>query len=641
MGQKKKKKTPAAKQKTSAVANKKKGLQSRNQSFNRKKIFWIPLAVVFSLGFLVYANTFNHGYVLDDDTVIRENWMVKKGTDEIRNLLTTHYRAGYWNRKGSLYRPLTMAVFAMEYEMAPDSPSFYHRFNAFMFALLCGCIFYFLYLLFDMEKWWLALLITMLFAVHPIHTEVVANIKSLDEILSMLLAVVSGIFLWKNIRGQYLFLIPSFILYFLALMAKESVITWVAIVPMLIFFFDTSRRKRNYLVTIGYLFAAGLYLLIRKAVLGDFTGIDKPAVLDNILMGISSPIDKWATAAKIMGIYLFKIIIPANLVYDQSYNAISPTTLADPLVWMSVLAHIAMLVFGIIRMRKNPLIAFGFLFYLVTMSIFSNMFITIGSSYAERFLFYPSLGLCMAAGGLLNLFLSGHRFTSIKELKKPALVISYIIIFIFAVLTLNRNTDWKDKLTLYEADLDKAENSARAQYLLGLAWITDKANQAPTPQAKAPFIHNAIPHLKKAAQIRKTYVEAHSQLGVAYYHLGELDSAMVYYNKALEFQSVDPKVYNNMAAIYMQQGQLEQSKTLYKKAISLNPNYTDAVGNLGAVYGRLGQLDSALVWFKKAIEQKPQVASYHHYVGMTYQNMGKPKLAAPYLQRAQQMTSQK
>src|SRR5256885_1682485 len=151
---------------------------------------WFPwIAAAISL--LLYLNTITHGYVLDDDTVIQKNSIVTKGIKAIPEIMTTPYRKGAWERQESLYRPLSLIVFATEWQLAPKHPFLGHLVNILLYALT-------IFLLYKLLRRWLrqkhpliVLAITLLFAVHPLHTEVVANIKSLDEILCLLFGILS------------------------------------------------------------------------------------------------------------------------------------------------------------------------------------------------------------------------------------------------------------------------------------------------------------------------------------------------------------------------------------------------------------------------------------------------------------------
>ena len=150
------------------------------------------------LSLVVYANTLKNGFVLDDDSAITENSIVMKGVSAIPEILATPYRRGYFITTNDLYRPLSLAMFAAEYSAFEKNSMPYHLVTILIFA---GCvIFLFLFLdkLFYEKRTGVAFMASLLFALHPIHTEVVANIKSCDELLCFFF-----VFLALNIFVKY------------------------------------------------------------------------------------------------------------------------------------------------------------------------------------------------------------------------------------------------------------------------------------------------------------------------------------------------------------------------------------------------------------------------------------------------------
>src|SRR6187455_424646 len=94
-----------------------------------KKRRLILAFVVGLFGFLLYANTLSHGYVLDDFSAIKENNIVRQGTAAIPEIFKTSYRQGYLSVKDGLYRPLSLALFAIEWNYFPDQPGASHFIN--------------------------------------------------------------------------------------------------------------------------------------------------------------------------------------------------------------------------------------------------------------------------------------------------------------------------------------------------------------------------------------------------------------------------------------------------------------------------------------------------------------------------------
>ncbi|MBK8806067.1 MAG: hypothetical protein IPO21_05220 [Bacteroidales bacterium] len=145
--------------------------------------------------FIIYGNTLRNEYALDDAIVITQNDFTKEGFSGIGKHLSNESFTGFFKEEkklvsGGRYRPLSFITFSLEYEFFGENPHVSHFINIVLYILLSLLIFKILLLLFKEENqvWYkrISFWATMLFVFHPIHTEVVANIKGRDEILTFL-----------------------------------------------------------------------------------------------------------------------------------------------------------------------------------------------------------------------------------------------------------------------------------------------------------------------------------------------------------------------------------------------------------------------------------------------------------------------
>ena len=158
---------------------------SVNQVQGKKNLpLWFALGCAV-LAFLLYANTLGFSYVLDDFSLIKENLLTQKGIAGLTEIFKSSYRSGYYLPDNDLYRPLSKAMFAIEWELAPNSPELSHWVNVLIYASI-GFLLYRLLFSITNNNTWLSLVIALLFITHPLHTEVVSNIKSRDELLRFL-----------------------------------------------------------------------------------------------------------------------------------------------------------------------------------------------------------------------------------------------------------------------------------------------------------------------------------------------------------------------------------------------------------------------------------------------------------------------
>jgi len=166
---------------------------------------YLPIILLLALSIGIYSNTFKHEFALDDVAVISNNELVKKGIGGISEIFTSRAWKGFeQNRKQvESYRPLSSAHFAIEYEFFQLNSGSYHIVQVLYFALLCVLIYWLLLAFFDRKHPYLALIIALLFAAHPIHTDVVNNIKSRDELLSVLFTILAPYQLFKYVDALY------------------------------------------------------------------------------------------------------------------------------------------------------------------------------------------------------------------------------------------------------------------------------------------------------------------------------------------------------------------------------------------------------------------------------------------------------
>ncbi|MFN8398086.1 MAG: hypothetical protein U0176_25945, partial [Bacteroidia bacterium] len=447
---------------------------------------YFPSLVIFLLAFLLYGNTLGHRYALDDSIVITDNAYTKMGTSGIGKIFSSDAFEGFFGEKknlveGGRYRPLSMATFAVEWEMfaaknkdgvMEGNPMVSHFLNVLMYACCGILLFMLLRLLFpeaDPKRWWFGLpfLITLLFLLHPIHTEVVANIKGRDELMA-LLYLLGGLFaVMQYVDGKRagLWLGVAAGSFFLALLSKETPLPFVVILPLMIWVFrKDAGLSKIAIATLPLLAAVLVYMGIRTSVVGLGLGstTENMEILNDPFIHASGS-ERAATVFETWGIYLIKLIAPINLSHDYYFNQIPVTDFGNPVVLVSLLVNIGLLAMGIYLTLKRSAIGFGILFYFLSFSITSNLVISIGTTMGERFVFIPSLGFLIAA--VLGLRALAARLKLGRSTMDYALM--GCVGLPFAFLTLTRNPVWKDNYTLFTTDVEHSPNSAKVQTAAG------------------------------------------------------------------------------------------------------------------------------------------------------------------------------
>jgi tetratricopeptide (TPR) repeat protein len=631
-------------------------VKSESDTFTLDRKLVLKLSFLIAVvAFLLYSNTLQHQFVLDDYSVIKENQLTKGGTSSLKEIFASSYREGYGNNENNLYRPLTKAMFAIEWQLSPNNPHFHHLINVLMYALVCVLLFFVL-IRYTKINVYLLFITALLFAAHPIHTEVVANIKSRDELSSMLFLLLSLLCISKYVAANKTgMLIGTLLCFFLALLSKESAIVYVALAPLFIYFFTETPLKKNLKIT-GLLAAVAImYMILHVKIIGSI-GIKNIPVIDNSLLYTSDVIQQKATAIMILGKYFLLMLIPHPLSSDYSFNTIPiVTSLANIGFLFALIFHVFLLYYAIKKIKEKHILSFCILFYLAAMALASNIFMLIGTHLAERLLFFPSIAFCIASVFLLSkLFKINITDTKLKmgsffNINKSLLIVTGLILILYSAKTYSRNKDWKSDTTLFGRDLKTVPNSAHMlfYYANNLA-NKDSLNAVKDPKERELRLINAQKSIKKALDLYELFPDAHNVAGRIYYEQKNYEASFKSYNRALEMNPGKGMYHNNAGTCLFSIGNYVEAAKAFQKAIDIDKYDADARCNLGSAYGAMGEAYKgqndianankmfilAIESFKKATEIDPNYKSAYQFIGVTYMNMGDSANGQQYINKA-------
>lgn len=566
---------------------------------------------------LLYAQTVRYDYVLDDKLVVAGNAFVKQGFAGIPDILTKSTFAGNLdaikekdNLSGGRYRPLSLVMFAVEYQFFGAKPAVGHIVNVLMYAAVVVMVFLTLQLLFKEHPSlsqipFLSFLVALMYAAHPTHTEIVANIKGRDELLCTLLALGA---LFSFIRAcrtdnQSSARINSFwsaLALLLAFFAKESAITFLFLLPLSAWFFTPSPVRQILRVWLPVAIVAVAFLLLRAQIVGFLDSRAAINIFDNPFLRATSA-ERYATAVAVLGRYALSALYPFTLAYDYSYNEIP---IVGWLQWQTLLSlafHLALAAFAVLKFREKHILAYCIWWYFATISIASNLVFSIGALMGDRFLFMPTIASTLAVAWLLWRWLP----TTVGKRSLVAIAIATITL-VYSIRTVQRNPAWENEFSLVSADLKSAPNGLRNRCIYaGLLF------------RKAEVDANAV--------IRKQHLdEAYSHLQIclatdpacdpiAYFYLGQYhgifyqryDSAVFYYDKAY---TMEPANKNFLVQLAINRGNLALKTQKYDEAVEQYQSVVPENKELQTLYHNSGlaranqmRYAEATEFFKQAI----------------------------------------
>ena len=335
-------------------------------NFSNKKL----CLFLFLTASILYLPTITFDYVLDDGIVIHQNKFTQQGLKGVKDIFTHDSFVGYFGENvkyvaGGRYRPFTQFIFAIQKELFGFHPWIGHFTNILSYALLIVILFLTIKALLSFPPFnkenakLIAFLSTVLYLFHPIHTEVVCNIKSLDEIFSMLgsLGAILLLLSYHNKPKIYKLFLSGFI-FFIALLSKENALTWIGVWLFWLIFTHKSFSKK-YIINsfVVLLIPAALFLFIRSQVLGAFLYTDVPKELLNNPFVDSTKSQEIATVLFTWLVYFKLLIFPHPLTHDYYPKQIPILNFGDFRVWLAIIMVLAIIYILIKSWKKNPIIA--------------------------------------------------------------------------------------------------------------------------------------------------------------------------------------------------------------------------------------------------------------------------------------------
>jgi len=363
--------------------------------------------------------------------------------------------------------------------------------------------------------------------------------------------------------------------FLLSFLAKETAITFLAIIPLIFFLYMNENKKRAVYITIATTLTAFICLMARFMVLSHYqaNNISEIEFMDNALAKPGLPYGtRIATAILISGDYAKLLFIPYPLICDYSYNSIPFANFNDSGVIMSITFYFSLVFFCVIRLLngRKDYYAFSILFFLITLSLVSNILFLIGTTMGERLLFFPSAGFCLLMALLLEKLVGEKEKTAWQIIKHPGVLWTLIpasVIYVF--ITINRNNNWSNNYTLYSTDIKKSPGNSRLNYFMAIELNDYSANEEKDPVKQTAIREEAKDYAKKALAIYPGYANANIIAGIVFFNLGQYDSSLLYLHKALAINPGNAVANNDIGNVFYELGKMDSAKK-YQEIVQKN-----------------------------------------------------------------------
>ncbi|MBI5218287.1 MAG: hypothetical protein HY958_05085 [Bacteroidia bacterium] len=619
---------------------------------NNKLIY----AVIFILTFVLYGNTLMNDYALDDAIVITQNQFTKKGIDGIKDIFNYDTFIGFWMSSnpgktaeqiqkekklvaGGRYRPMSLATFAIEWEFFRNSPGLSHFINILLYALT-GILLYIvlskLLARYETKHWYFSLpfFSSLLFIAHPIHTEVIANIKGRDEIMTFLGALAAMYFTLKYLEtDKKINLLYSSVSLFLGLMSKENAITFLAVIPLAIYFFTDHSFKKSFITLIPLFVASLVFLIIRQKILGSFSAPVARELMNNPFLYMTGG-QQLATIIYTLGIYVKLLFLPHPLTFDYYPYQIPIMNWSDIQTIIAFLVYVAIGIYALVGFSRKSIISFSLIFYLATISVVSNILFPVGTFMNERFIYISSLGFCII---IVYLVIAKIPMFMKKEKAATSLIaiLLFIILFSYSIKTISRNFDWKNDFTLFTNDVKVSSNSAKSNCSAG-GKLIEEAIKPGNEAMRKEYLELALQYLKKSVEIHPPYSDALLLLGNAYYEYNkDYDNTLAAYKKILVQNPNYDRVFTNLDIIFAKNDNVDYKIKVWEDLYQLNQDRFEINYNLGQLYGRYkNDMSKAIPFLEKAVQKKPSNVAASKDLGVAYGMIKEFKKSAEVLEKA-------
>ncbi len=475
-------------------------------SLSRKQVFLI----LFIFGFIVFSSGLHGEFQGDDTRQIVENTPVHS----ISNI-GMFFRGGTFytgltpdKLEGGFYRPMMSTSFSIIYTLFGDNPFYFHAFQLLLHIFAAFLLFLFFQKILRKP---LALLLGLIYLVHPLNSQSVYAIPSLQDPLFFIFGI-SALLLIVNADSNKK-LVYSAIFLLLAMLTKEASFVFV----LLAFSFITI-WKRKYLKTFSYTFlpVALFYLIMRVTAVGLFSAAHSAPI------GRANILERLLTIPSIHTLYFTKLIAPIDLA-SSYYWVVRSFSIRDVLVpFMINLAVVSFFIYLAIRISakdKKALKVYLFfsLWTFIGLVIVSQL-LPLDMTASLPWMYMPLAGILGMLGVAISILIKEETYNKLMP-------IAAIVVLVFGIMSYNRGSDWQTEMTVALKDIQNSTDNYRANSLVAVNY------------GKQNNYERAVPYAEEALKTYPNY-QNYYNLGLIRAMTGEYEKSIELLNQSIPYASV-------------------------------------------------------------------------------------------------------
>jgi hypothetical protein len=478
------------------------------------------LSFLIIIGLLIFFLSLFNNFVGDDNTQIIDNPSIQS----LQNVPTFFFEnrldtGGKTKLGGLYYKPLLDMSYALTYSLFGLTPFFYHFFQLILY-IINACLLFLLFKHFFDKR--IAFLLSLVFLIHPINSETAFYIADTQDVLFLFFGLIALLILTKY-QSQKALIITSVCLLF-SLLSKETGSLFLLILLLYAFIF----KRKIFYPLLGYVsIVVVLYSLLRVHALGLSTH-----------SMISAPIEKLSLISRLINIpsifffYLKTFMFPLELSgsWQWAYTQIDVNHFVVPLIF-DLLFFAVITYFAFILYKKYPrkhvvLYIFFTIWFLIGLLFHSQIF-PLDQTVADRWFYFPIVGLLGMVGILLETF-----HISLKN--KWIIFVLILLILLLSMRTFIRSFDWRDDFTLASHD-SKVFDTYNSEYIISHTYYEEG------------MLNEAKIHAERSIALFP-YITNYTNLGAIDSRMGDYKNAKIAYLRALHYgDGILP--YQNLASL--------------------------------------------------------------------------------------------
>ncbi|MDP4266633.1 MAG: tetratricopeptide repeat protein [Bacteroidota bacterium] len=536
---------------------------------------------IFFLTLIAFWPSFKNDFVgWDDEGYLHEN-LAFIGKIDIKKIFSNFVMANY--------HPLTIFLYAIEYHFVKLNPFLYHFTNVVLH--LCNTLLVF-WLGFKMSrKLGVAVIFSLLFAVHPLHVESVSWISETKDVLYGFFFIFSMIFYLYYIddKKKNKYYLISFIFFVFSVLSKAMAVSLPLVLLLIDYLKEKQITKRMVIEKIPFFIISiifGILAIIAQKHAEGLYNVSAYSSLDKLLFPFYA-----------IMFYVYKMFVPANLAIIYPYPAKVGGVLPG-IYYFAPIAFISLALITYFSLRKTKLLLYAVLFYLACIILVIQV-LPVGMSLASDRYFYISCLGFFYAGGEGFTYLYNKKLSGKISLKYIITGIAALIILSYSIATFQRAKVWTNSLTLWTDMIPKEPQIDKVYYGIGTYWYRIGDKQGVDDKARKEAKEKAKYFYKKTLECNQSNEKALNNLGNCYYNEAKYDSAFIYYSKLVQ---VNPKYtlgLHNLGNYYYAKLNMQKAIEYYNRVIDIDPNFSLTYYTLGLCYQALRDDNKANEYFIK------------------------------------------